>query len=112
MDNFKILLLSFCVIGISYSSHQNIHKPQSSDEENSTLIAIIENILISYFSEKSVFISMILSPTLNENLLHKIFQRSFLNEFSYNILEKLDTRINTPRNVINLIIVDDFEWFP
>lgn len=108
-----MLMVIFCVIGISYTLHQiEAQENRSSGEENSTLSTIIGNVLIRYFSKKSIFVSMILSPTLDEQLLLKIFQSSFLNEFSYDVLDQLNTRINTPRDAINLIIVDDLKWFP
>lgn len=94
---------------------KNFEIGQTVTDDSVILGEVITNYLIRYFSEDSVFVSIVLGPStkcrgdrhFHQDFFNELFDNPKLTEFSHNVLDKMDASALDRRNAFNLILVED-----
>lgn len=102
----------FCA-SFALNSYEPFHIELSKSNKKVILSEILTNFLIKYFSDKDIFVTIILEPLHEEqqcfqqDLFVDLFDNPALTEFAYSILDQLDSAIRDHRNAFNLIIIEN-----
>lgn len=112
--NFRPLLLLFILRAQCTVAH-GLFSEIFYAGDSFILSEIITNFLLKYFINDPIFISIVISPSLDNqssfqnDFFGTLFDEPALADFPYNILQKLDNSARDYRNAFNLILVDDQE---
>ena len=115
MNFLRILLICTISIGFALSSRSHFEIEQSNTDESVILGEIITNYLIKYFSDKQIYVSIVLAPSkfdkfnFQEDFFVNLFDNPQLTEFAFSNLDSLDNTVQDHRNAFNMIFVDDSE---
>lgn len=114
MNSYSIFVLIFITTG--FASTVLINSSISAFEANQSeaiLSEILSDFLLTYFSEKRIFISIIFASStkgrsdFNEEFLRKFIEDSALINFAWTVSDKLNEGTLKERNVFNLILIDE-----
>lgn len=114
MSIFQIILILLA----QYKSDASIWKhkleiEQSTTDESVVLGEIVTKFLIKYFSEETIFISVVLGPPkrcgfhFQDDFFNELFDNPTLAAFPHDVLDGIDQTALDKRNAFNLLVVED-----
>lgn len=92
------------------SIYENKFNIEHSSDDGVILAAIITRHLNQYFSANDYFVSIVGSAKVKDiHFQDDLFDDPSLAKFPHNVLNELDQTMFGEKNVINLVLVDDYE---